>query len=249
MNVDGMEPLYLPEPPSAGREAHRVDNSLAIRALIRDLEHKRALITLFAGNDHRVYTASRIVHLDDQSIEFDLRTDAHRLASLTDSPRCTVVAFLDDVKVQFDLPAARPVATSGSTRLRACYPPHAYRIQRRDAFRVKPQAADQLVCWIREAPGLEHAVRVLDISATGIAVAWPRSRPLPAKDASLPHCRIDGAIEGPLPCTLVACHGSETAANAAHVRAGFSFADLPPEIARRVQMLVMAIELDRRRKR
>lgn len=247
MTAFELDPSFLPEPASREREEHRLDGPVAVRSLLKEVAAKRVLLTMFSASRPPVYVATRIESLAENALGLDITTDEHRRSLIAAYPFCTVVGFVDGIKIQFDVPTAGLSLGPSTQTLRTPLPANAYRFQRRDAHRVRPGSQPRLQCFMRDGRGGEDRFAVADISASGVALSWPQSRPTPPLDIPVHHCRIDGEIGAPLACTLTPTHIAEAACPTATRRIGFAITNLSDEAARRLQVLVTEIEVGRLR--
>jgi c-di-GMP-binding flagellar brake protein YcgR len=173
----------------------------------------------------------RLVDCSDDALTLE-PDDVEPGVLLAEDDDYVAVAYLDGVKIQFD---AR-LRTGGQERrlLRGPAPLAVYRLQRREAYRVAVTARKGH-CALRFAPGDELAVGIVDLSARGLLLAWPRPTP-PVIGTVWEHARIEFADRPPLPCTLVACRTDVV--DDGSMLVGCEFGPLPPEIERAVQVLV-----------
>lgn len=170
--------------------------------------------------------------------------------------RATAVALHEGVKLQFEIQGRvsppSPSKTDPHWRLIAPLPLVIHRLQRRDAFRVKPPPAAPAELWL-QTPGErsgERSVTVTDISATGIAFQWPLLAGFaPRPGERLDHCRLELSGTIPIDCTLVVSavqtdgrvgdKGTAPADDAQScVRVGSRFESLSPSAARAIQVYV-----------
>lgn len=238
-----MQPQFLPETDLEAIAEFRLDGPVAIRALLRELIAKRALIALYASQDHHEFVVTQILDVGERHLDLDFITDDARRQAVLSGGGAIVIGFLDQIKIQFRVDAPAAVRVAGAPALRCPLPGVVYRIQRRDAYRVRPLRSEPALCYVRDGSGGEVALRVIDFSAGGLALALPPGSRLPAAGETWAHCRIEVGDRPPIPCNLVVRHVSETllAEGGAH-RAGCEYQHMAPETARALQMLVMNIE-------
>lgn len=237
---------FLPLPPDETIESFRVEGTMAVRALVRELIGARALVTLYAGDDPDTFIVTRIVALEADSLELDFDGDTDRLQALLAAPYLTVVGLPGSVKIQFRLDKVEVVQVPGrsgrhaGTVLAALVPAQGWRVQRRNAFRVRPPAEDQAVVAVR-LPGLgDFRGALTDISVGGLAANWPAGK-APALGARLRHCRIEAQGIAPIPCDLRVVR-VESAEGARPPVVSCEFDGMPQTVARFVQLYVMDIE-------
>ncbi len=238
-----MQSQFLPEPDDAAIREFRIEGPVAIRGLMRELQRKKALVALYAADDHDEFFVTQLIDCDDRWLDFDFVTDAARRARLLRAPGAVVVAFLDQIKVQFDVDSIVEVQSGGEPAVRCPMPRLVYRIQRRDAFRVRPLGSDAALVHVGVAAGKEQAFRLLDFSVTGLALALPPKATVPEIGTRWERCRLEFAGRPPIPCALVVKHVSAgLQAEGGARRIGCKFSGLSPDIARAVQLAVLDAE-------
>ncbi len=228
----------------------RVEGTMAVRSLVRELLGSRSLVVVYAADDPDVFLVTRILALEADTVEFDFsgRND-HRDALLA-APWLTVVGTPGPVKIQFRVTGAELVrAAPGSPpgageRLSALLPSEGWRVQRRNAFRVRPMPQDKARVMLRTDDGGDVGGPLTDLSAGGLSFEWPAGQPIPELGATLHHCRIEADGRAAIPCDLrivrIDTTGADEAAAVARVSAEFHA--MPHEVCRSVQLYVMDIE-------
>lgn len=237
---------FLPLPIDEAIEPFRVDGTMAVRSLVRELLASRALVAVFAADDADVFIVTRILSLEADSLEIELPDDGDLRQLLLAAPYLTVVGTPGSVKIQFRLQdvealqATGKAGRTGSTTLVAAIPAEGWRVQRRNAFRVQPPAEDNALVYLRQPGEPEQAGVLTDVSVGGLAVAWPGSEP-PALGARLRHCRIEAEGIAPIPCDLRVVRIDATDGSAAPT-VSCEFEGMPHAVSRFVQLYVMDIE-------
>lgn len=227
----------------------RVEGTMAVRSLVRELLGSRSLVVLYAGDDPDVFLVTRILALEADTVEFDFTGNNDHRDALLAAPWLTVVGAPGPVKIQFRVTKpelAAPDATApGGARLSALLPSEGWRVQRRNAFRVRPLPEDDARVMVRIGDG-EAAGALTDLSAGGLAFEWPADHAAPELGATLHHSRIEAHGRPPIPCELrvvriEAPPGEQP--DAAHpVRISAEFHGMPDAVGRAVQLYVMDIE-------
>lgn len=214
-----------------------------IRRVLDDLRDARTAVTLHAPPDWRQFLVSRLLARERTVLRFDIVDDPQRAASLLDTGHLVAVAMLDRVKVQFDARAPRLERRDGATGLLCALPDRIVRIQRREAFRVRPPERHPVLCVMREAPGSERRYRVGDISADGIGLIVPGGEDAPAPGEIWRHCRLEIPGLPPIPCDLHV--HTRTTLPRGGCRVGCGFHHPVPESQRAIQRYVMDVERGR----
>jgi c-di-GMP-binding flagellar brake protein YcgR len=130
-------PAPLGDDTDAARWAEfRVDHPREVQALLRDLRDGSVLVHLSGPQAHLTTT---LWSMDSQTnrLSFSANDGLPQLQALIDGDEAVAVAYLDSVKLQFDLSELVLVHGAQSCALRARWPGLLYRFQRRASFRVR----------------------------------------------------------------------------------------------------------------
>ena len=120
---------------SVDLDEYRIASAAEVQSLLKQLQDKSTLVTL-SGPGGLSYTTV-LWSADDQrkALSFSAESGDQRLQQLLESDEIVAVAYLDAIKLQFDVLGAMLVR-GGHTTITARYPDHLYRFQRRSSFRV-----------------------------------------------------------------------------------------------------------------
>lgn len=101
------------------------------------------------------------------------------LDRLVEADEMVAVAYMDNVKLQFDLHGVVLVRSAQASTLQALMPTALYRFQRRGAYRVRPADRHAPTAHFRHPaiPDMPLALRVLDLSIGGCALWCPQDVP------------------------------------------------------------------------
>lgn len=184
---------------SADLDDYRIASPSEILALMHRLESERSLVTL-SGPDGSSYTT--LVWGVDTSrgtLTFSADSTDPQLKALLGGDEVQAVAYLDRIKVQFDLDGLVQVHGGQVHSLNAHLPREVFRFQRRSAFRVQPFGNPGPVAEFRHPamPDMKVALRVLDVSLSGVALLLPENVPAIAAGLRINHCtlRLDAETE------------------------------------------------------
>lgn len=170
-----------PETNQAGTDlaSFRIDASPEVHGYLRDLMKGQVRIHLSSPGDLTLQTQIWAFDPAKDLLAFDLSTDTQVAEALRDSGEVTAVAYLDAVKLQFELENLVIVSDSDGKVLRTTVPRQMFRFQRRQAFRVQPtgNAYPRLVLNHPHEANMPLRLRVLDISIGGIAAQLPSEVP------------------------------------------------------------------------
>lgn len=248
-----------PDAPGSLNPEFRIHGEFAVRAVLRDLMARRTLVTLYPEGRVDDALVTRIVHVSPDGVEVDASGHPRSAAALRSAHFAIGVAFPENVKTQFRLESlsladdaipgasADDAPTNLVTTLQAAVPSEIYRLQRRDAFRVRPPREDDAHCVQRIAPGRELRHPLIDLSAGGLAIRMAADETPPAVGRIWRHSRIETSASLVIPCELIARGVYEDPALEDARRVAFAFHAMPSDLLRRVQMYVIDIEKRLRR--
>lgn len=246
-NFEATQPAPLSTLTGRAIDEFRVDHPQEVMSLLRRLVDSAVLVQLSAPNG-AAYT-STLWAVDAQARRISLDADAAhpQIRALVEAGEATAVAYLDAIKVQFDLHGLMLAHGNSGSALQAGLPDIVFRFQRREAFRVRTR--DSAVAHLRH-PGASSALltlRVLDVSVGGCALQLPAEAGPIEPGTSIDGVRLDLDADTVLVAPLVVQHvsggfGSNTAVS----RLGCSFARLDGTSQRVLQRY---IDLTQRREK
>lgn len=230
--------------PEAAPEEFRVAATAEIAAYLQQLQRDGATVLLSGPPGHSL--ASRIGVLDPAAdvLGFTFGADPDGVSqALVAGGEITGVAYLGAIKLQFDVEGAVLVSGEQGAVLRSSLPTRLYRFQRRQSFRVQP--AGSLYPRVQLPGG--PALRVLDISIGGLALALPADvPPLPpdetATGLTLELDRITGLRVDLLPHHASPLEGGDDGLR----QLGCAFVDLDALASRALQVYVDQTQKRRR---
>lgn len=220
------------------------------RRQLQQLVQARAAVVLHVGprgeaSTHATIAArARSIDIDRGLLEFDLSPQEGAADALRRADHAVAVCAADGVKLQFELTRLTLLSEGGLGRLRAPLPATVARIQRRDAFRVKPPAHSQACLWLRGPQG-ESPMRIVDVSATGLSFEQPDGEPEPLPGDRHRGCRLELPGNAPIRCDLIVRSVRRRAKMAPRI--GCEFDGLDPGAARAVQVFVNLAQVNGRR--
>jgi len=163
-----------------------------IEALLRVLYREQTRITL--SNEAGVSLPSRLCTLDPThaALSFEVRSGDPSVSELTASGDVTATAYLNDIRIQFELEELMRVNATEGAVLRSPWPALLYRFQRRNAFRVRPTNRSPQARLPHPQQTAELRLRILDLSMGGLSLLlppdvspWPPGTVLPAVQVEL----------------------------------------------------------------
>ena len=168
--------------PSDGPEAwaeFRVTTLQERLRLMRELRDHDVPVVLNAPDGAALPTTLWAVEGEAQRLNFNAHTAPQQLARLVDANEAVAVAYLDNIKLQFDLQGFVLVHGAHASALHCPMPREVYRFQRRNAFRVRGAGRLGPVVRFRHPgmPDMALTLRMLDLSIGGCAIWLPADVP------------------------------------------------------------------------
>ncbi len=237
--------------PEAAAEEFRVTAAAEVAAYLQQLQRENAPVLLNGPPGQSL--SSRITALDAAAdvLGLEIGADPEGISqALVASGEITAVAYLGTIKLQFELDAAVLVSGDHGAVLRTTLPHKLYRFQRRQSFRVQPAGTiyPRVALPGNQLPG--RALRVLDISIGGLALA------LPAEPGAAPPLPIGQTTTGlvleldritALNVALLPHHASPIAGDGqGQLQLGCAFVDLNAAASRALQVYVDQTQKRRR---
>jgi len=172
----------LPPPSSPGEafiapvdlDDFRISTAGEVLAMLRTLLDQGVRVTLSNAGGASLNTQLGLIDLKRGLIGFEVHAgDAHLQALMDGNEEIQAAAYLDRIRLQFPLAAAALMRSAEGPLLCSKLPSVLYRIQRRQAFRVRPQTRQAMV-RVKHPDSLEPvAARILDLSVGGLAMQLP----------------------------------------------------------------------------
>lgn len=193
---------------AAELDDYRITSPVEIQALLKQLLDARSMVTLSGPNGESYTTLMWTAEDNRHGLCFSAEDGDARLDALLESGEIVAVAYLDSIKVQFDLEGVVHVKGGHHSALNAQYPKVVYRFQRRAAFRVQPLSTKSPVARFRHPamPEMQLALRVLDVSLSGVALFLPDNVPMIAAGVKIGQCRLDLDDDTSIDVTLIIHH-------------------------------------------
>lgn len=146
----------------------RVSDAQACVALLHELRDGSVPLSLSSPCGASLRTAIWAMDTTQQRLNLSVEASDPRLQQLVQSDEAVAVAYLPSAKLLFELRHLILVRSQRACMLQVDLPSEIYRIQRRNAFRVRHPAI----------PDMELSLRLLDVSLGGCALWLPDDVPL-----------------------------------------------------------------------
>ncbi len=233
------------EPASLAREAEpgefRVQSPHEVQDLLRQLLDGQVRITLHSANGAVLNTRLCSIEAAHGAMGFDVPAPQDpELQALLAADEVNATAYLDQVRVAFEIEGLVLTSGEGTAVLRAALPPTLYRFQRRQAFRVKPNTrTPQARLKFREADETRR-LRIVDLSVGGLALMLPPGDAQTLADGAEIEAQVELDRENRFRALLRLQHSSDTEAtdSASGSRLGFAWAKIDPAALRAVQLFI-----------
>ena len=159
---------------------YRITSTIEIFDLLRQVEASRTLVTLSSPEGHSYTTLIWNIEPDRELVGFSGESNHAGLRALLESNEVTAVAYLDSIKVQFDVHGLMLVHNGRSSAISCGYPREIFRFQRRNGYRVRPLLRNAPTARLRHPmiPDMQLNLRVLDVSIGGCALFLPEDVPM-----------------------------------------------------------------------
>ncbi|MDO4905147.1 MAG: flagellar brake protein [Lautropia sp.] len=240
--ADAMLPGYLPLSPNDGLEQYRMEGTMAVRSMLRELMAARAHVALHSNEDEHIHLLTRIDALETDNVCLMIDADPSLYDPLLNTHGLTLVGSTGSVKIQLNFDSLALRQDEHGQHLVARIPNHGWRVQRRNDFRVMPPAVDMTQVFFRKTGGGEAWGELHDLSAGGLCFYWPTDLPLPNAGELLRHSRIERARANALPCDLKVIRIAAAADRQGRHLISCRFELLPESVSRQIQIYVMDVE-------
>jgi c-di-GMP-binding flagellar brake protein YcgR len=157
----------------------RIQQPREIASLLRELATDATPVILSGPDAVGLTTVVWTIDSAQRRVNFSVDPDSPQLQSLLEREEATCVAYLDAVKLQFDVEQLVLVRGNKTCSLQAVMPREMYRFQRRSSFRVRTLGRGTPTASMRHPsmPEMQLGLRVLDVSIGGCALLLPGDIP------------------------------------------------------------------------
>ncbi len=232
------------------RAQFRVDDPSELLRLLQQLRDGSMPVTLSAPRSAAVNSQLWSVDAAQRQISFSAGAgaDSLNMQRLAQDDEAVAVAYLDNVKLQFEVCELVLVRAAASCALRARLPALLYRFQRRASYRVRSfdRRAPKAQLRHPSMPDMRISLRIVDLSVGGCALLLPDDIPVLQPGTLLAGVRIeldgDTAFDG----TLRLQHVSAMHGGGSGQRLGCEFIDLGGQARRVLQRFIDQTQQRRR---
>ena len=226
----------------------RVTDAGEIRALLKALQDQVVPMNLSASDGSAYTTTLWTVDPAAGRVSFTADMMAHQVHDIVEADECAAVAYLDRVKLQFDVSDLVLVQGHKASVLQARLPREVFRFQRRKTYRVRTIERTSPTAAFRHPgiPDMSLALRVLDVSIGGCALLQPANVPNLQPGAVIRGVRLLLDAETQIDAGLMLHHVTSTGAENGSVRLGCEIVGMSPASQRALQVYIDQTQKRRR---
>jgi c-di-GMP-binding flagellar brake protein YcgR len=226
----------------------RIQQSREITALLKQLATDSTPVVLSGPDASGLTTVVWTIDSAQQCIHFSADPDSPQLQRLIEREEATCVAYLDAVKLQFDVDHLVLVRGHSACSLRADMPREMYRFQRRSSFRVRTLGRGTPTALLRHPsiPDMQLGLRVLDVSIGGCALMLPGDVPPLSAGLEIRGVRIELDADTRFDTKLLLHHVTLIQAPSRGARLGCEFMHVQPQTQRALQRYIDQTQKRRR---
>jgi len=169
----------------------RVGDPAEVLSLLRRVCDSSAFVHLSSANGASCTTVLWAVDATARRLGFDAQPSNTGVQGLIDAGEATAVAYLDAIKLQFELPSLLLLHGATGSVLQAPLPTVLYRFQRRSSFRVRAKGGATASLRHPSMPDMLLSLRVLDVSVGGCALAVPADVPAVAAGITIARVKFE----------------------------------------------------------
>ena len=219
-----------------------------IRALLKQLMDEAVPLNLSASDGSAYTTMLWTVDPASGRISFTADMMAPAVHDIVEADECAAVAYLDRIKVQFDVSDLVLVQGHKASVLQARLPREMFRFQRRNTFRVRTIERTSPTASFRHPgiPDMSVALRVLDVSIGGCALLQPANVPTLQPGAVIKGVRLSLDAETQIDAGLMLHHVTSTGAENGSVRLGCEIVGMSAIAQRALQLYIDQTQKRRR---
>ena len=226
----------------------RVTDAGEIRALLKSLMDQVVPLNLSASDGSAYTTTLWTVDPNAGRIGFTADMMAHAVHDIVEADECVAVAYLDRIKLQFDVHDLMIVQGHKASVMQARLPLEVFRFQRRNTYRVRTIERTAPTASFRHPaiPDMSVALRVLDVSIGGCALLLPSNIPALQPGAVIKGVRLSLDAETQIDAGLMLHHVTSTGAENGSVRLGCEVVGMSPAAQRALQKYIDQTQKRRR---
>ena len=224
---------------AGGLEDFRITSPVEVQALLRQLLD--GALTVNLNGAAGVYaTTVWTLDTDRGTMSFQADPDDSQVQALVEGEDAIAVAYLDSIKVQFDVQGLVLVRGGRSSAFNCAIPREVFRFQRRNGFRVRPMLRATPTARVRHPmiPDMALSLRVLDISIGGCALFLPDDVPPLQPGVTINGVQLDLDVDTRIVVALRLQHVTSIHPDSKGVRLGLEVVNPSSEVLRTLQRYI-----------
>jgi len=211
-----------------------------VLSLLRELRDATTPVALSSPGGAGLGATVWTLDPDRQRIALDVEPGDPQLPGLVEANEATAVAYLDAVKLQFDLQDLVLVRSARATALQARLPRCVYRFQRRASFRVRTLDRGAPTAQFRHPalPDMQLSLRIVDVSIGGCALMLPDDLPPLPMGVTVHGVKLQLDAETVLDATVRLLHATSVQSRPPGLRLGCELLRMDPGSERQLQRYI-----------
>ena len=223
-----------------GLDEFRISAPREIALMLKQLADGSVTVNL-NGSDGGV-VGSSVWAIDTARGKLTLSADAQdpKTQRLLECDEVVAVAYLDSIKLQFDLQQLVLVRGVSGSAINAALPREMFRFQRRNAYRVRPLLRSSPMARMRHPAlaDMQLSLRVLDVSIGGCALFLPDDVPPFEPGVLMNQVQVDLDADTRFSANLRLQHVTSLNAESKGVRLGCEFTRPSGDMERTLQRFI-----------
>lgn len=222
-----------------GLEDFRITSPAEVLAMLKQLTDGNVLVNL--NGSAGVYTTTVwAIDAGRGTLSFSADADDNQLQALVEGEDAIAVAYLDSIKVQFDVSGLVLVRGGRASALNCAIPREMFRFQRRNGFRVRPLLRATPTARVRHPmiPDMALSLRVLDVSIGGCALFLPNDVPPLQPGVTINNVQIDLDVDTRITTALRLQHVTSIHPDSKGVRLGCEMVNPASDVLRGLQRYI-----------
>ncbi len=231
-----------------GLDEFRLRSTAEMAAVLKRLADGSVPVSLNAPDGSSMSTTVWTIDAARGLVSFSADANDPRLQTLIEQDEAVAVAYLDAVKLQFDLQDLVLVHGGRHCALSAAFPREMFRFQRRGSYRVRPPRSLQPVARLRHPmlPDMLLSLRVLDLSIGGCALFLPDDVPPIGAGVRMNGVRLELDADTVVLTSLRLQHITSINPGSTGVHLGCEMVDTPADHLRALQRYIDQTQKKRR---
>jgi c-di-GMP-binding flagellar brake protein YcgR len=222
-----------------GLEDFRITSPAEVLSLLKQVQDGNLTVNL--NGSAGVY-ATTIWAIDPArgTMSFSADADDNQVQALVEGEDAIAVAYLDSIKLQFDVHGLVLVRGGRASAFNCAIPREVFRFQRRNGFRVRPLLRATPTARVRHPmiPDMSLSLRVLDISIGGCALFLPEDVPPLQPGVTINNVQLDLDVDTRITTALRLQHVTSIHPDSKGVRLGFEMVNPSSEVLRGLQRYI-----------